>query len=490
MKLKRFVNYVLAFTFCALMFGCAVASSDDTGKLPITTASKKARNLYLEGRDLQEKLRALDARPFFEKAVAEDPDFAIGHLGLAFTSTSAKEFFASQNKAVSLADKASEGERWWILGSKAGTDGNPEKQREYFQKLAEAYPNDERAQNILGGHYFGQQKYKYAIEQYEKAIKINPEFSQPYNQLGYAYRFLEKYEDSERRFKKYIEVIPDDPNPYDSYAELLLKIGKFDASIENYRKALQQDPSFAASYIGIATNYNYKNEHENARNELQKFYDSAQNDGQRRAAHFAKTVSYIHEGNLDMALREQEKMYDLAAKINDAAAMSGDLGTMGNILLEFGEPDRALEKYNKALEIMQESEHSKAQKELAERFHHSNLAQVALKKYDLVKAKKHAKEFRTQAEAARNRFQIWLAHELAGRIALQEKDYEKAVGEFQQSNQQNPHNLYRLAMAYEGKGNAAKAKAMFEKAMKFNALNSMNQAFVKIKSHKMMSKKS
>ncbi|MCH7676909.1 tetratricopeptide repeat protein, partial [candidate division KSB1 bacterium] len=294
MRIKQFVSYVLVFTLSVLLSGCAAATSDDAAKLPITTASEKARELYLQGRDLQEKLRALDARPYFLKAVAEDPDFAIGHFSLAFTSTSTKEFFASLEKAVSLADAVSEGERWWILGAKAGTDGNPVKQRELFQKLAEKYPHDERCQNILGGHYFGQQQYKYAIEQYEKAIKINPEFSQPYNQLGYAYRFLEKYEDSERTFKKYIEVIPDDPNPYDSYAELLLKIGKFAASIENYRKALQQDPSFTASYLGIATSYIYMNEHNNAREELQKLYNSAQNDGQRRAAHFAKTVSYVH----------------------------------------------------------------------------------------------------------------------------------------------------------------------------------------------------
>jgi tetratricopeptide (TPR) repeat protein len=490
MRIKQFVIYVLLFTLFALLSGCAAATSDDAAKLPITTASEKARELYLQGRDLQEKLRALEARPYFQKAVAEDPDFAIGHFSLAFTSTSTKEFFASLETAVSLADAVSEGERWWILGAKAGTDGNPVKQRELFQKLAEKYPNDERCQNILGGHYFGQQQYNYAIEQYEKAIKINPEFSQPYNQLGYAYRFLEKYEDSERTFKKYIEVIPDDPNPYDSYAELLLKIGKFDASIENYRKALAIDPSFAASYTGIATDYNYKGEHANARKELQKLYGSAQNDGQRRAAHFATTVSYVHEGNLEMALKEQEKMYDLASKINDAAAMSGDLATMGNILLQFGKPDAAFKKYHKSLKIMQESDHSKEQKDLAERFHHSNLAQVALKKHDLAKAKKHANEFKVQAEAAKNRFQIWLAHQLAGMIALEEKDYEKAVTELEQTNKQNPYNLYRLAMAYEGKGEPYKARAMFEKAANFNGLNSMNQAFVKIKSQKMMSKKS
>ena len=103
MRIKMFVTLALLFTLCAFLSGCAAASSDDAAKLPITTASEKARELYLQGRDLQEKLRALAARPYFQKAVAKDPDFAIGHFSLAFTSTSTKEFFASLEKAVSLA---------------------------------------------------------------------------------------------------------------------------------------------------------------------------------------------------------------------------------------------------------------------------------------------------------------------------------------------------------------------------------------------------
>ncbi|HET8644040.1 MAG TPA: hypothetical protein VFO85_01050, partial [Vicinamibacteria bacterium] len=42
-------------------------------KIPITTSSEEARKLYLQGRDLVEKLRGADARPLFEQAAAKDP---------------------------------------------------------------------------------------------------------------------------------------------------------------------------------------------------------------------------------------------------------------------------------------------------------------------------------------------------------------------------------------------------------------------------------
>ena len=46
---------------CALGVGSAVAASA-TDRIPITTSSADARQAYLKGRDLSEKLRATDAR--------------------------------------------------------------------------------------------------------------------------------------------------------------------------------------------------------------------------------------------------------------------------------------------------------------------------------------------------------------------------------------------------------------------------------------------
>jgi len=74
-----------------------------------------------------------------------------------------------------------------------------------------------------------------------------------------------------------------------------------------------------------------------------------------------------------------------------------------------------------------------------------------------------------------------LAHELAGSIALAEKNHDQALAHFQQANQQNPYTLYRLAQAYEGKGDAKKAKELCQKAARFNALNNLNYAFMRKK---------
>lgn len=73
-------------------------------------------------------------------------------------------------------------------------------------------------------------------------------------------------------------------------------------------------------------------------------------------------------------------------------------------------------------------------------------------------------------------------------IALAENDYDKAVAELSQSNQQNPYNLFRLAIAYKGNGDAANCKAYCQKAAKFNTLNSLNQGFIRSKAEAMLAK--
>lgn len=240
-------------------------AQESDGKIPITTSSAEARDLYLKGRDLAEKLRATDARRFYEQAVEKDKTFALGYVGLANTAPTTKAFIEAVTQASALSGSVSEGERHMIGALDKGLKGDPAGVLTHYTELVRLFPNDERAQTLLGNTYFGRQEYDKAITHYVKATTINPSFSQPYNQLGYAYRFIEKFDDTEKTFKKYTELIPDDPNPYDSYAELLMKIGRFEESIKMYEKALSVDRHFIASHIGIGNNYLAMGQPEKAR---------------------------------------------------------------------------------------------------------------------------------------------------------------------------------------------------------------------------------
>ena len=468
--------------------GAGSATAASSSKVPITTKSEDARKEFLQGRDLSEKLLAQESLQHFDKALALDPDFAFAELARANNSPTAKEFFEHLNKAVALADKASDGEKLFILANQAGANGDVAKQKDNLDKLVAAYPNDERAQFVLGNYYFGQQEYGPAIEHYKKATDLAPNYSAAYNILGYSYRQQGDYANAEQAFKKYVELIPNDPNPYDSYAELLLKLGRFDESITQYRKALSIDPHFVPSHFGISADLTYMGKPQEAEAELEKMVDQARNDGELRTALFGLAVVAADSGKLDKALQQMDKEYAVAEKKNDAAAMAADLQAKGNIFAEMQKYDLANQQFDRSLKIVEDSSLSQEIKDNATLQHHFNLTALAIGKKDYAAAKTHAQEFQQGAEASKNPAQVKLAHELAGRIALAQKDYENAIAELEQSNLQDPRNLYRLGQAYDGKGDHAKADEFYTKAANFNSLPALNYAFIRAKAEKMAKK--
>jgi tetratricopeptide (TPR) repeat protein len=456
-------------------------ASSAGGKIPITTKSEEAKSEYLEGRALAEKLLAQDSLAHFDRALMLDPEFAGAELARSNASPTAKEFFEHQQKAVNLADKASEGEKLLILANQAGANGEVAKQKEYLEKLVTEYPGDERAHFNLGGYYFGQQEFAQAIEQCKRAAEIAPDYSPAYNILGYSYRQQGDYASAGQAFKKYIELIPNDPNPYDSYAELLLKMGKFDDSIAQYRKALSVDPHFMASRFGISADLTYLGKPEEANAELQQIIDQARNDGDTRLALFGMAVVAADSGKFDRAVQEIDKQYTVAQKKNDEGAMAADLGAKGNILLEARKYADAEKAFDRSLELTEGSGLSPNIKENARRLHHFNLTMIAVGRKDYTRARAEAEEFQKGAEASSNPAQIKQAHELAGVIALAGKNYDNAVAELEQANLQNPRNLYRLYEAYQGTGNSAKAQEYRSRAASFNPLPQLNYAFIRAK---------
>jgi tetratricopeptide (TPR) repeat protein len=161
-----------------------------------------------------------------------------------------------------------------------------------------------------------------------------------------------------------------------------------------------------------------------------------------------------------------------------------------NILLEMGKYDDARQMYERGLKMTLDSNLSPEIKENTRQFHHYNLGRVALARKDYKAASWEAGEFRKGAESSRNTAQTKQAHELAGMIALEQKNYDQAIAELQQANLQNPYNLYRLGQAYQGKNEQQKAQDFFAKAARFNSLPQLNYAFIRNKAEKMAGAKS
>ena len=461
-----------------------LACESDT--IPITTTSDKARQEFLKARDLFEKIQYQDAVQYLERAIEYDSTFALAYLYLANTRPNVTERYALLEKAKSFSDQVSKGERLCILAFESSAFGYSKKEESYFQELVEAYPNDERALNHLANFYFGQREFDKAIIYYKGAIRLNPQFSIPYNQMGYIYRFEENYSAAEESFKKYIKLIPDDPNPYDSYAELLLKMGEYELSIENYEKALEIDPDFAPSNLGIAVNLIYMREYQKARAQLKHLYKIAQDDVNRINAYYGLAVSYLAEGDIDNTLNEIENLYQMAERGNDIPSMVGNLFTMAFLLYENGRLVEAEQKLDESRELWQGSLLSEGIKNNLERGFWYQKTRLALKKNQILNAKRYAEDYRENSEKTENPMQMMYYYTLLGMIANSEKDYSKAISEYDKTNLDDPFNRYQLAQACLQNGDKDKAIEELDKVVKFNGLLSLNYTMMRARAERQL----
>jgi tetratricopeptide (TPR) repeat protein len=184
-------------------------------------------------------------------------------------------------------------------------------------------------------------------------------------------------------------------------------------------------------------------------------------------------------GQLDKALQAMDKEYAVAEKKNDVASMAADLQAKGNIFQEMRRYDAAAQQFDRSTQMIETSDLSQQVKDNAKLLQAFNVTSLAIAKNDLTTAKKDLEEFRQKVEASQNPAQVKQAHQLAGKIALAEKDYKTAITELEQANQQNPKVFYWLAVAYRGNGDDMKAQQYLKKAAEFNSLPNLNYAFIR-----------
>jgi tetratricopeptide (TPR) repeat protein len=258
-------------------------------------------------------------------------------------------------------------------------------------------------------------------------------------------------------------------------------MGRFDDAITQYRKALEIDPNFINAHQGIAMALLYQGKPDQAVAELSNIDKKARTDGEKRTGLFARNVVHIDSGKLQNALEDAQTQYALGEKTNDVGAMAFDKGLMGTILLETGKPDQAKKEYEAGAALVQASNLSPDIKSNAQLVLHYNLARVAAAKKDFATAKKEADAFREGAATSKNPNQLQNSHELDGIIALAQRDWDTAIAELGRANPQNPQDLYRICVAFRGKGDAGKATEYCTKAADFNSLPNANYAWVRVK---------
>ena len=443
-----------------------------SGEMPLT-ASKEALALFKQGLEKAENLE--DPGTLFDQAVQKDPNFAFGYL---YAGQNNPEFLKNLEKAVSLADKASPGEREWILAVQDQNNGNQAGRLAHLEKLLKLHPRDKRAHAQMGQYYRNIGDEPTALRYFSESIKIDKKYAPAYNNIGYSNMALGKYADAEAAFQRYIKLIPNNPNPYDSYAELLMKTGKYDESVKQYNMALAKDQTFIASYRGMGNNYVYKGDYAKSRAIYQMMYDKATNDGSRNQALSSTMNAWIAEGNIEKAMEVNDRRIALAEKIGDVQTMWNLHNLAGFVNVESGNLDAAAKHFEMAAKLA--SDPSLAAATAANRKFNAGLQRsrylAARGQFDEARSELDAAR---SAPAARNVNQEYNLNQAAGYLELKQKNYAKASEFFAKANPNDPFVWYYRAIASEGAGDTKSAAELYRRIADWNRLDTTGYALVR-----------
>ncbi len=460
-----------------LYTGCAGRLAE----IPITTQSEEAREVFIEAREMSDHLRTDEAREYFDKAIELDPDFAQAYLYRSFSSTSNEDLKSHLKQAVALMDKVSEGEQLLIRQSKAfNLNNNLDERFELRRQLAQKYPGDKRALNLLGIEYYSRDEDAKAIAQFEAIIALDKNYPPPYNQLAYAYREIGEYEKAEQAFKDYITLIPNEPNPYDSKADLYMKLGRFEEAIENYQKAVDLDPVFAVSQRKIGTSLILLDRYDEGREACWKAIEMELTPQGQLYDRDMIVRSYLYEQDYMKALEATEKLLEAGTEAGLPTWIPYAHIMKCRILFETGDLDVADQSLAEYRQSMEGADFTPAAMDYFARTVLSFEARIAAKHQDSETALAKAEKYKALLEARKDPNTTENYNGLVGMIHLDMGDHGKAIEHSKQSNQENPYTLYYHGVAQSKVGNEERAQELFAKAANWNE-DSYNFAFVRAK---------
>jgi tetratricopeptide (TPR) repeat protein len=246
MNQNRALSVVLAS--CVVLSICSCSTNKMDERIPVTTRSEEAYDLFVKGVDAHSNYEVEQAMEFWRKALQVDPQFFRAAYTLAIYSLhfgDMEAFEVHAEEALSMDLKVSEGEE--LLKEALETLYNdPEADvAPIGEKLIHLYPNDYASFYQLAMYCSYKDDYEGVIDAMKRSLNVLEDKTPAYNIIGYANMQLERFEEAARAFDTCLMLSPDLPNPYDSKGDYFYEINDLESALSCYLKALEIDSSFS-----------------------------------------------------------------------------------------------------------------------------------------------------------------------------------------------------------------------------------------------------
>lgn len=258
-------------------------------------------------------------------------------------------------------------------------------------------------------------------------------------------------------------------------------MGKYDESIEQYKKAFLRDSSFTSSLEGLGHNYVFKGNFEKAREYYQKVFDNTHNIDGKFDALLWKATSYVHEGNIEKAMKAFEEYRALAKKEEHVINIILSYANQCFILTESTNPDEGMKYYEKASDLVKSSDLSKPVKE---NYILNSLmwrCYVLTAKDEFDKAEDDFEKCKQMVEDRQNQNKEMDLNFLYAFREIKKGNYNRAIDFLSKADVADPYNWFYIALAYDKKGDKENASRFYKMLADCN-VNSLGLALVQKKS--------
>ena len=470
---------VIPILIFVLMSSVALAQAAGAGetkdRMPITTSSPEARDLFEQGVVAWENLHISRALQNWQSAIEKDPNFLLAHLYISERIPDPGQQASERKKVLSLMDSVTADERLmaeWIL---ADSRDDTIAALAAMNELLARYPKDKHlywfAALSMGANYH---QWERSAELAEQAVKVDPDFAGALNNLGYDYAFQGKFEQALPVMQHYIEVLPGEPNPQDSYAEILRMAGRFNEAVEHYQAALKIEPSFGESLLGLADTYALMGEEDRARAQYEIAIQHAYTKAYSVMWKLRWAATYLREkrfSDADVAFQAAAKM----AHENSVGALEAEAyRIMALYQQDEAAASRWLQKAKEVLDHPHDTSRNARQQQLA--LIYRTIIYRAVRQGQLKAADNTLAQLTKMADESHNPNIDVAFHASSGIVLMAKKKWLEAIPHLEE-DANDPFSMELLMTAYQKAGLPAKSERMARELVGLNT-PSVEQALV------------
>ncbi len=479
-----------------MLYSCGTNSS--TTKIPVSTNSEEAEDLYHQAFHLNSIFKADEAKKKLIKAVEIDKDFGAAYIFLSqFGSNSGSETDDYYEKALSLKEQLNDVEKCILEIRTSYRDNDTEKRLEYSKKLLELIPNNAIAHQRMAYTHWDMGNIEESRKSLLLSIEKDKNYSSAYNDLASNYMFADpkNYEKAEKYAAKALSL-----NKKESYYHVLLgdvyrAQNKLQKAAEKYDDAYEAGTNnfYSAAKAGHAYTFIDPTE---ARKRFDQAINDSRNSDQKIGPEYAKVYTYLHENDFNkghvqlLKLKNNIDSYGFTDE-KKQEEISQILWHEYFIMSHSGQYDAAKtaleEKKGIDIAMAKRSTNERAVKYTKSSFlwRESHL-EIMKGNYDGAKRKLAKLKEMVSSESNPKKFDGY--HNLMGMTSLMSGNAEKGVEHFEKVvNQSNIYFQYYKGLAYKTSGDLDKAKEIFQSVATYN-FNNLNYTAVRNKALKELGK--